>query len=221
VYAEAFRRHGLEVSVAEVHAAGHAVWAEVAAMGAEGKDRWRAEGGERGFWRRFVQEVFTRVGGGTLPLGLLRELVHHFRDERSWTIYPEVHETLARLREAGLALHVLSNWDSSLPELLSRLGLARLFDGIFVSALVGHSKPDERIFRHALSSAGLSANETLHVGDSLEEDYHGAVNAGLLAILLDRKGTGPAGVPRIASLAELPERFTAVLDLDGAAIPPR
>ena len=71
-------------------------------------------------------------------------------------------------------------------------------------------------------SMKAAAHESLHVGDSLEDDYHGASRAGLKAVLLDRahplidKG-GPVprrlrgrhrkaynGVARIESLHDLP-----------------
>ncbi len=202
-YGTAFRRWGIPVADEEVRDALHGTWALVAARQARGEVRWGHEGGERDFWRSFVQEVLARVGGGPLPEGLLDDLVEHFARPESWSLYPEVLEVLTALRERGLKLFVVSNWDSKLPALLDRLDLTRHFDGVVVSALVGASKPAREIFDTALSLAGVAADEALHVGDSPSEDYEGARNAGLPALLLDRAGVARDGFESIRSLQEI------------------
>lgn len=172
-----------------------------------GEERWGGDGGEAGFWRRFVGTVFTRVGGGAMPEPLLAELVAHFAEERHWALYPDALPVLAALRAGGLRLVIVSNWDSSLPPLLERLGLAAAVDDVVVSSLVGVSKPARGIFDEAVRRAGVAHAEALHVGDSLTDDYDGARGAGLSALLLDRRGRAREGVEAIASLAELPARL--------------
>lgn len=48
------------------------------------------------------------------------------------------------------------------------------------------------------------SHESLHVGDSLEDDFHGASRAGLAAVLLDRHRKAYNGVARIETLLDLP-----------------
>jgi len=105
---------------------------------------------------------------------------------------------LAELRERRLRLVCVSNWDYALPEVLERVGLARLLDGVVTSAGVGARKPDPEIFREALEVAECDAGEALHVGDSDKEDIAGARAAGIRALLIDRAGGGD-----IASLSEV------------------
>lgn len=114
---------------------------------------------------------------------------------------------LVALRSRGMKLLVVSNWDSSLPSLLDRLDLTRRFDAVVVSALVGASKPAREIFETALEAAGVAAHEALHVGDSPSEDYEGARNAGLPALLLDRAGVAGGGFETIRSLQEILPRL--------------
>jgi putative hydrolase of the HAD superfamily len=209
VYCEAFARHGVAVDEECVHAAAHATWRDVAAARERGEERWGGAGGEAGFWRRFVGTVFSRVGGGALPEPLLAELVAHFGEERHWALDPEALPVLAALRAAGLRLAIVSNWDSSLPPLLERLGLAAAVDAVVVSALVGVSKPARGIFDEAVRQAGVAHAEALHVGDSLTDDYHGARDAGLSALLLDRRGRAREGVEAISSLGEILSRVCA------------
>lgn len=199
----------MRVGAEDVHVAVHATWRDVDLARERGEERWGGAGGEAGFWRRFVGTVFARVGGGALPEPLLGELVAHFAAERHWAVYPETHAVLGVLRAAGLRLVIVSNWDSSLPPLLERLGLAAAVDDVVVSALVGVSKPARGIFDEAVRRAGVSHAEALHVGDSLTDDYHGARDAGLSSLLLDRRGRARAGVEAISSLDEVPRRILA------------
>jgi putative hydrolase of the HAD superfamily len=112
---------------------------------------------------------------------------------------------LTALRGRGRRIVVVSNWDISLGDVLDRVGLASLVDGVVTSASVGARKPAREMFTAALSLAGVSADQALHVGDSLEEDVEGALSAGIEPVLLAREGgPAPAGVRTI-------ERLTALL----------
>ena len=48
------------------------------------------------------------------------------------------------------------------------------------------------------------ADQTVHVGDSLENDVAGARAAGIRPVLVRRDGAAPPGVESIATLRELP-----------------
>jgi putative hydrolase of the HAD superfamily len=98
---------------------------------------------------------------------------------------------------------VASNWDCSLPEWLAEAGLEDLLDGAVSSAAAGAAKPDPAVFRTALALAGAGPEEAVHVGDSLENDVAGARAAGIRAILLERAGEAPAGIPSVRTLAEV------------------
>ncbi len=204
VYARAFARWGVEVSESTVDDAVQATWREVAEGRAMGLERWGARDGERGFWRRFVQGVFGRAGGGVLPEAMLQELIDHFGNPHHWCVYPDVVPVLDELFRRGTLVAVVSNWDSSLPGLLERLELAPRFQTIVVSAIAGVSKPSAAIFVEALERTGTKADEVVHVGDHPTEDYEGARAAGLSALLLDRIGHRHGAFETISSLADLP-----------------
>jgi putative hydrolase of the HAD superfamily len=124
-----------------------------------------------------------------------------------FSAYPDALATLAALRERGLALVVVSNWDVSLSVVLAETGLAGALDGVITSAAVGAPKPAVAIFEAALELAGVTPAQAVHVGDSLAQDVLGARAAGVAPVLLRRAGEGrppgPPEVPAIASLAEL------------------
>ena len=84
--------------------------------------------------------------------------------------YPDSAPTLLALRERGIRLVVVSNWDFSLHERLAETGLTPLIDGALASAEVGSAKPDSAIFRAALRLAGTTPEQTWHVGDTPTAD---------------------------------------------------
>jgi HAD superfamily hydrolase (TIGR01509 family) len=132
--------------------------------------------------------------------------------------YPDASPALTALRERGIRLVAVSNWDSSLPEVLARVALADRLDGAVASAQVGRPKPAPEIFQAALALARASPGEALHVGDSQAADVVGARALGIAAALLRREGEPapgaaaehgpredvPSGTLVIGSLAELP-----------------
>ena len=125
-------------------------------------------------------------------------------DALEFRVFPDVPPALTALRERGIRLVVVSNWDWSLAGWLERTGLAPLFDGVVSSAVAGHAKPAPEIFRLALDLVGTGPAEAVHVGDSPSSDIAGARAAGLRPVLIVRQGEPPAGVEAIRSLGELP-----------------
>jgi putative hydrolase of the HAD superfamily len=103
-------------------------------------------------------------------------------------VLPGVPEALARLREAGFRLVVVSNADGTVEEGLTRAGLRPHLHAVVDSHVVGFEKPDPRIFGHALSLFDSNPARTLHVGDMYAADVVGARSAGVHALLLDPHG---------------------------------
>lgn len=87
-------------------------------------------------------------------------------------------------------------------------GLAGEVDGVFTSEGVGAAKPHRAAFDAVAAAMTVEPARALDVGDSFPVDYRGAVDAGWQALLLDRAGYGPSGVPSLASLDELPTHPT-------------
>ncbi len=118
--------------------------------------------------------------------------------------FPDAQPALSCARERGQRVVVVSNWDVSLADVLARLELAPLLDGVITSAQAGARKPARAIFERGLELARASASDAIHVGDSLEEDVAGARAAGIEPVLVRRDGSpGPAGVRTIADLSQL------------------
>lgn len=87
------------------------------------------------------------------------------------------------------------------------------FDALIISDEVGHWKPSKAIFDIALDRLGSKPNETVFIGDSITDDYQGALNAGIdFCYYNSREQTLGIEVNpryRIHSLLELPALLTA------------
>jgi putative hydrolase of the HAD superfamily len=98
-------------------------------------------------------------------------------------------------------------------KLLKTHDLDKLFDAIVVSGAVNKRKPSPEIFKCALKALGVSASETVFVGDTLDADIEGAKAVGMKAIYIERRIEKVEQVrpdQTIKSLSELPmvlERF--------------
>lgn len=118
---------------------------------------------------------------------LVETLLQVYADTERDTLrpFPEVKETLARLRPY-FYLGVITNGPSAMQrEKLAAMALEGAFDTIIVDTEFGHSKPDPRIFHHAARQAEQGAEALLFVGNSLEFDVAGAQAAGWTSVWLN------------------------------------
>lgn len=125
-------------------------------------------------------------GLGVKEAGAVAErLVAAWDDPKTWPVAPHAREVLGELKNRGRKLLVVSNWDGLLPQVIEKIGLADYFDDVVVSALVGASKPDARIFEEALRRAGSEPEQVVHVGDEPLADGRGAEALGITPLLID------------------------------------
>jgi putative hydrolase of the HAD superfamily len=120
-------------------------------------------------------------------------------------LFDDVIPTLTQLKERDLVLGLISNVDRDITPLYQGLGLAKWLGVVVTSQEVGFNKPDPQIFRAALRKAKLRPIEALYVGDQPQIDVAGANGAGMLGILIDRKGlfNDASLSPRISSLTQI------------------
>jgi len=226
VYARVAAAHGVQVDADHVEKAFHEKWHE--RNGMTSLAGLASEKIEREWWYQMVRDVFsgnssssaasgrgcmdsppTAAGNDGTPFhdfdGFFQELYDLFARAECWRLFEDTIPVLDLLKGKGLRLAVISNWDHRLFSIVDQLGLSAYFEQVTASSAMGTAKPGKRIFEAALEGMRIPASEGLHVGDSLEDDYHGASRAGLRAVLLDRHAKGYNGVVRIHSLHQLPD----------------
>ena len=117
---------------------------------------------------------------------------------------PEALALLGELTQRGFLLGAVSDWEDTLPDVLTDLNLLPFFRALSISAVVGAVKPDPRLFEDAAAQLGLPPGDCLHVGDWYELDVAGARAAGMNPLLFDWAGRRPdADCPRAATWEQL------------------
>jgi putative hydrolase of the HAD superfamily len=142
---------------------------------------------ERLWWFDIVHNVFYRVGMFDRFDDYFDEIFEAFAGPAHWVLYPDTLDVLTRLKQQGLELGIVSNFDTRLFGVLRGLGIADLFDTVTISSLAHAAKPSPRIFQVALQKHMVDPEESWHIGDSLTDDVEGAHKAELHAVLLDRE----------------------------------
>ena len=100
-------------------------------------------------------------------------------------LYPHVRTMLDQLRER-FPLAVVTDAQSAYAHSeLHKVGLAQYFDPTVVSGDHGFRKPDPRLFEFALERMGVSAAQTVYVGNDMFRDIYGARQAGMHTIMFD------------------------------------
>jgi len=108
-------------------------------------------------------------------------------------VYPGVHEVLATLAARGMKMAVVTNKSTifTLP-LLQQFDLARHFDAFVCGDTLPVRKPDPAMVRHACGLLGTKTEESLMVGDSINDST--AARAAGVPVLLVKYGYGE-GMP--------------------------
>lgn len=165
---------------------------------------------EFAWWRAIAAQSFDRVGALEQFADFetfFEKLYAYFATTAPWFIYPDVFPTLQAWQAQGIELGILSNFDTRLYQVLAVLDLAPFFNSVTLSTEVGVAKPDQGIFQAAIAKHQTTASEVWHIGDSLAEDYQGAISAGLTAFWVKRKQPllieTAASVPFVADLLAL------------------
>jgi len=119
-------------------------------------------------------------------------------------VYPEVEDSLRRLKQMGFRLGVVTRgYELDIDEILPRSGLAGFFDVCVGADTTGKRKPHPKVFKYALEQLGIMPREAVFVGDDFQADYLGAEKAGMIPVLVNREGSPALGVRSIKRLDQI------------------
>jgi putative hydrolase of the HAD superfamily len=208
VFVDVMRHHGHGIEVHDVER----VFEDVAPFFVEilektGQPTWStSRETSLNFWRTVYHTAFERLGIEDDDFELATALYERFTKYESYRLFPDVLPTLTALKETGLTLGVISNFEEWLDEMLTAWEVTPLFDLLVISGKEGVEKPEPRIFEIALEKSGARPDESVYVGDHPRLDYEGAESMGMTAVLIDRRGRFPDFEGRrITTLSELAE----------------
>jgi putative hydrolase of the HAD superfamily len=158
---------------------------------------------------RYTRRIIEEMGGTGEHLdACAQEIYSEWAACQHFFLYDDVAPALRELAARGVKIGLISNTHRCLASFERHFDLQGLIAAAISSSEHGYLKPHPSIFESALRLAGVSARESVMVGDSYPHDVEGARLAGMRGILVQRSSqlstAVPADVPVIRDLLELP-----------------
>ncbi|MGQ2964825.1 HAD family hydrolase [Methylophilus sp.] len=114
----------------------------------------------------------------------------------------DAHDVLARLKARRIAVGIVSNGRTELQRsVITALGFDAFVYAIVISEQLGFRKPQREIFDSALTQLGVTAAETIFIGDDPVADIQGACNAGLYPLAFNCEAA--EGITRLTALKDV------------------
>lgn len=101
-------------------------------------------------------------------------------------VFPHTFEILDYLTQKNYRLHLITNgFEKTQWSKLKNSGLDKYFEHVITSEKSNSVKPKKEIFYYALDIAGADISKSIMIGDNLEADIQGAMNAGMDSIFVN------------------------------------
>jgi putative hydrolase of the HAD superfamily len=207
IYGEVGRRFGSRLDEGAIRPRFHAAFTRQDRLDAHAG--WRtSEARERQRWRAIVAEVLDDVADAD---ACFEALFAAFGQPAAWACDPGAGAVLGRWQQRGVRQALASNFDQRLGGVIAGMPALAGLTPIVVSPAVGWRKPAPEFFRAVADELQLPPSVILYVGDDRSNDFAGAVNAGMRALLLDPKkqhlDLGPGRLDSLDGLLDLAEVF--------------
>jgi FMN phosphatase YigB (HAD superfamily) len=158
----------------------------------------------KSFYLEYNKKLFQMIGVSHLSKNIQSDYFNFFSGvEKHWVLKEGVRTLLKELKQNGLSISLISNFDSNLNEILEQLSLNDVFNHIVISQEAGLEKPDLTFYKYFLNISKYDLDKTIYIGDSYLLDYEPATEVGLLTYLLDENDFYP----------HLDNTFKSILDV--------
>jgi putative hydrolase of the HAD superfamily len=101
-------------------------------------------------------------------------------------LFPYTHEILTYLKEKGYILHLITNgFEQVQQHKLNKSNIGQYFNELITSEVSNSLKPNKEIFDYALNKTGANVQNSMMIGDNLEADIQGGINAGMDTVFVN------------------------------------
>lgn len=101
-------------------------------------------------------------------------------------LFPHTTELLQYLLDKKYVLHLITNgFEKTQWSKINNSGLTKYFTHMITSEASNSLKPKKEIFEYAMNKAGATLKESIMIGDNLDADIQGAINAGMDSVFVN------------------------------------
>lgn len=125
-------------------------------------------------------------------------------------LFPDAIDTLQYLQDKGYNMHLITNgFEEIQHKKLKNSGISGFFIEVITSEGSNSIKPKKEIFEFALKKAAALHHQSIMIGDSIELDIQGAINAGIDQVYMNHPGAACSirSTYIVGSLKELQDIF--------------
>ena len=100
------------------------------------------------------------------------------------------------MKEKKYRMHLVTNgFEKVQHHKIQQANLAQFFEQVITSEASNSLKPNKEIFEYAMNKAGAIASESIMIGDNLDADIQGGINAGMDTIFVNHLNVEPYITP--------------------------
>jgi len=160
-------------------------------------------------WKRMWLTLLDfKIGDEKLALDMAKRFLDLLPTRK--TLFPYTVEILTYLTNKGYSLHLITNgFEETQHCKLKYSGIDSYFGEVITSEGSSYIKPNKEIFDYAFQKTNALPQQSIMIGDSIEVDIQGAINAGIDQIYVNHLNIAAAIQPTytVYSLKELEQIF--------------
>ena len=104
-------------------------------------------------------------------------------------VFPHTFEILNYLKARDYRMHLITNgFEKTQWSKITNCGIDKFFSHVITSESSNSLKPKKEIFDYALAKTGAVLSESIMIGDNIDADIQGAINAGMDSIFVNHIG---------------------------------
>ncbi len=136
-------------------------------------------------WKRMWHALLEfKIGDEKLSKTLSADYLERLPLKKA--LFPHTVEILQYLTNKGYIIHLITNGFETIQwKKLDNAGIGHYFKSVITSELASSMKPHKEIFDFATTRAGCTYLESLMLGDNLDADIQGAMNAGMDTVFVN------------------------------------
>ncbi len=146
-------------------------------------------------WKRMQRTLLDfKIGDEILAKEMSLKFLEILPNQKK--LFEYTTEILDYLINKKYKLHLLTNgFEKTQWSKITNSNIAKYFTNVITSELSSCIKPSKEMFEYAINKAGAQLNESIMIGDNLDADIQGAINAGMDSIFVNHINATPTIFP--------------------------